>query len=150
MAKLKEVNNEIKVLYRKLMRDKFNRGDMGTQTTWQAPIVEAAAKDVIMVDKGIQTVPISIHSPIQSPRIRTLQTFDEEDDYTQEVNDENIVNYIPKSQKVNEKAHQSSIFHQRTPRKKVTINYKGKIIFKTYSVVHSLTHLIIERTLEEV
>ena len=92
------------------MRDKFNRGDMGTQTTWQAPIVEAAAKDVIMVDKAIQTVPISIHSPIQSPRIRTLQTFDEEDDYTQEVNDENIVNYIPKSQKVNEKAHR---FHAR-------------------------------------
>ena len=136
MAKLKEVNNDIKALYRKLMRDTFNRSDVGTQTSLNIPMLAlgAGGKEITMVDKGMQTV-YSPQSPIQSPKIRIRQSFDEENSYPKEINDENTINYGPKERNVTEKIHQSSLFHQRTPRKKVAINYKGKILIIYFAVV---------------
>lgn len=116
----------MKSLYRKLMRDQFSKSDKGTQTAWDTPMVEFESfKESLMVDKGVQTFPFANLSPIHSPRVRSLQTFDEEDDLTQDNNDENATNY--KAKELTQPTLQASIFHDRRPRNKTAINYKGEV-----------------------
>ena len=120
------------------MRDQFSKSNKGTQTN--APMGECESfKESIMADKGVQTVSFVNLSPIHSPRIRTLQTFDEEDDFTQDINDENSTNYKGKESK--QPVHQTSLFYQRMPRKKVAINYKGNAYLHYSTLTHTLTTL---------
>ncbi len=123
------------------MRDQFSKSNKGTQTTWNTPVDKCESfKESIMVDKGVQTVSFVNLSPIHSPRIRTLQTFDEEDDFKQDINDENSTNYKEKESK--QPVHQTSLFYQRMPRKKVAINYKGNALLHYSTLTHTLTYTL--------